>query len=397
MKILITTEWYSPVINGVVTSVINLKKELERLGHEVKILTLSEEKKSYTEKDIFYISSLGVGKIYPGARITLSKHNKLLQEIIDWHPDIIHSQCEFSTFRLAKHLSRQLHIPIVHTYHTVYEDYTHYFSPNQKWGKAMVALFSKKVLKHTTNVIAPTEKVNKLLVGYGVKRPISVIPTGIDLTKFQQSIKKAELHKLRIKLGIPKENKILLFVGRLAKEKNVEEILYYLKKWNPKTTTFLIVGDGPYRETLENYVATNHIQSMVKFAGMIKPSQIAAYYQLADVFISASNSETQGLTYIEAMASGLPLLCKQDPCLDHVIIDGYNGWQFSSYGAFHCYINQLFQTLHLHECMVNNAKERAYAHYSSVIFAKSVEALYYDAISLYKMRPQPVTILDSHS
>ncbi|WP_158413490.1 glycosyltransferase [Gracilibacillus boraciitolerans] len=135
MKILITTECYIPVINGVVTSIVNLRKELQILGHDVRVLTLSTTNKSFQESDIYYMSSLSMGKIYPGARISLSTHHSYLEEMIKWQPDIIHSQCEFSTFRIAKQIAKTINIPIVHTYHTVYEDYTHYFSPTHKWGE----------------------------------------------------------------------------------------------------------------------------------------------------------------------------------------------------------------------------------------------------------------------
>ena len=128
MKILITNEWYTPTINGVVISIVTLEKELKKLGHDVRILTLSNGIKSYKRDHVIYIRSIGAEKIYPGARIAFSKDNQYIEEIIEWKPDIIHTQCEFSTFRIAKHIAKKCAIPIVHTYHTVYEDYTHYFS-----------------------------------------------------------------------------------------------------------------------------------------------------------------------------------------------------------------------------------------------------------------------------
>ncbi|GAA5417048.1 alpha-monoglucosyldiacylglycerol synthase [Paraliobacillus ryukyuensis] len=381
MKILITTDCYLPVINGVVTSIVNLKKELQKSGHEVRVLTLSNKTKSYKNNDVTYISSVSVGKIYPGARFTIFKNYRYLKEIMEWGPDVIHSQCEFSTFRLAKQIAKRRRIPIIHTYHTVYEDYTHYFSPKQKWGEAMVALFSKKVLKHTTYVIAPTEKVSKLLLSYGVKQPITVIPTGIDLSTFQQSISLHESTGIRKQLHIPDKDRVLIFVGRLAKEKNLEEVLFYFSRIKRSNISLLIVGDGPHRQFLETYVKQLHIEDKVIFAGMVSPQHIASYYQIADIFISASNSETQGLTYIEALASGLPALCRRDPCLENVIENGVNGWLFDSFVEFASYLEKMLLDRTAYKCLSNNAIRKAYEDFSSVAFAESVEEIYCDAIS----------------
>ena len=126
MRVLITTDWYEPVINGVVTSVMNLSRQLRERGHEVKILTLSRTFHSYIEGDVVYAGSIGLGCIYPQARLKIPKAaGDYMEMLLEWKPDIVHSQCEFSTFFLAKKIASELHVPIVHTYHTVYEDYTH--------------------------------------------------------------------------------------------------------------------------------------------------------------------------------------------------------------------------------------------------------------------------------
>lgn len=135
MKVLITTDWYKPAINGVVTSVCNLREELQQRGHEVKILTLSRTAHSYEEEGVIYMGSVNAGYIYPGARLRVSSGRELYRGIIEWNPDIVHSQCEFSTFFMAKKIAEECKTPLVHTYHTVYEDYTHYFSPLQEMGQ----------------------------------------------------------------------------------------------------------------------------------------------------------------------------------------------------------------------------------------------------------------------
>ncbi len=385
MKILITTECYLPVINGVVTSIVNLRKELQKMDHDVRILTLSTKNKSFHQDGIYYMSSLSIGKIYPGARISLSTHHSFLEEILEWKPDIIHSQCEFSTFRIAKHISKMLHIPILHTYHTVYEDYTHYFSPNHKWGKAMVSLFSKKILKHAAAIIAPTKKVHALLLSYGVDRPIHIVPTGINLQQFSIVKEKRYIYEA---YKIPYDHQLLLFVGRLAKEKNVEEILTYFAQLSQSKLSLLIVGDGPHRDYLQQYAQNLSIEKQVIFTGLIEPNDISSYYQAADLFVSASNSETQGLTYIEALASGLPAICRKDPCLENVVTNGVNGWQYDDYTDFKNIVDRLLATPTLYQQFSNNARQGAIQNYSSKSFAVKMEGIYIDTIASYYLKTE---------
>ena len=164
MRVLITTDWYEPVINGVVTSVMNLSRQLRERGHEVKILTLSRTFHSYIEGDVVYAGSIGLGCIYPQARLKIPKAaGDYMEMLLEWKPDIVHSQCEFSTFFLAKRIASELHVPIVHTYHTVYEDYTHYFSPQKVWGRNIVQLMTKKLANVVETLIAPSDKIRKIL------------------------------------------------------------------------------------------------------------------------------------------------------------------------------------------------------------------------------------------
>lgn len=380
MKILMTTEWYLPTINGAIVSIVTLKEALEKLGHEVKILTLADKHFASQSDDVYAVSSYGAGKIYPGARFTLSADDEILAEIIRWKPDIIHTQCEFSTFRIAKQLTRMLNIPIVHTYHTVYEDYTHYFSPNKLWGKKLVSYFSKRVLRNTETVIVPTEKVYHLLKEYGVLQPITVVPTGIKMEKFQHLLTDEEKIELRNQYNIPKDNSLLISIGRLAKEKNVEELIYYLAKLNNPNLSLLIVGDGPYRSFLEALVNELGMEKTILFTGMVCPEEISAYYQIGDLFVSASMSETQGLSYIEALASGTPALCRKDPCLKEVIHDGINGYQYASFNQFEEYLNSILSNRSLRKQFSENAVRIVRENYSSESFGKKIEEVYTEVL-----------------
>ncbi|WP_411337824.1 glycosyltransferase family 4 protein [Ruminococcus gauvreauii] len=375
MKILITTDWYAPAVNGVVTSVLNLKKEMEERGHEVRVLTLAEDGKQRRDGSVYFLRSFGIGKIYPDARASISSRNPYLKELIQWKPDIIHSQCEFTTFLCALKISRNCRCPIVHTYHTVYEDYTHYFSPSVTVGRKVVSVWSRRLLSKVDAVVAPTEKVRSLLKTYGVEAPVSVVPTGIDIRKYQAVPDETRREQLKKQLGIPKESKVIVSVGRLAREKNITEILQYIKHTGRSDVTYLIVGDGPCRAELEQESARLGLQGQVVFAGMVKPQEVGDYYQLGDVFVSASNSETQGLTYIEALANALPALCRKDECLEQVIENGCNGYQYQNYEEFQTYLGRLLDDDEYRKEMAFCAAESA-RRYSAENFGESMERIY---------------------
>ena len=376
MKILITSDWNPAAVNGVVTSVKNLRRELELRGHEVRILTLALSPLSREGDGVTYLGSIPVGRIYPGARVRRAFVGKYIQELIRWKPDVVHSQCEFSTFFLAKRIAEELDIPLIHTYHTVYEDYTHYFSPSVRLGKKAVATLSRWVANHTDAMIAPTDKVRRLLLGYGVCSPIHVIPSGIDLRRFAGKTEPETLGRMRAELGIPAGNKILVNVGRQAEEKNLEELLRFRANMGRRDVTLLLVGGGPWKTHLEGVAACLGLKAPdVVFAGMVPPETVVDWYRMGDLFVSASTSETQGLTYVEALAAGVPALCRADECLDPVIRQGENGWQYTDEEAFRSYLEEFFSDPGRRQAMAQSALETA-EEYSAALFAKRVEEIY---------------------
>ena len=373
MKILITTDWYAPVINGVVTSVLLLKRELEELGHEVRVVTLSNNLHSYKDGNVYYMGSISANKIYPGARFRVNRTRSLLQELVAWRPDVIHSQCEFSSFRVAYALSARLGTPIVHTYHTVYEDYTHYFSPSARVGRAAVAVFSRWICGRTACVVAPSKKVERLLQDYGVRCRIEVIPTGIDLNFYRQGADPQRIAALRRRWAIPEDKTVLLYLGRMAKEKNLEKLIDQIASHKRRDIVFLMVGDGPDREEVLDYARSRGVE--VIFTGMVPHSEVADYYRLGDLFVTASTSETQGLTYFEALAAGVPVLCRRDACVEDVIEDGVNGWQYDSGADFGRYLNAFCDNEILRQKMSAEAWSSA-EKFSAEAFGKAAERLY---------------------
>ena len=373
MKILITTDWYAPIINGVVTSVLLLQREMERQGHEVRVVTLSNTMHSYKDGSVYYMGSVSANKIYPGARLRVNRTRSLFRELVSWGPDVIHSQCEFSSFRVAYGLAHRLGTPIVHTYHTVYEDYTHYFSPSVRVGKAVVSVFSRWICSRTACVVAPSRKVERLLRDYGVACRIEVIPTGVDLSFYRRESQPEQLEALRRQWGIPEDKTVLLYLGRMAKEKNLAQLMDQIHAARRQDAVLLLVGDGPDRET-----ALDHARELgleVIYTGMVPHSDVLDYYRLGDLFVTASTSETQGLTYFEALAAGIPVLCRRDECVDGVVEDGVNGWQYASAGDFSRCLSAFCDDPDLRRRMAQNAWESA-ERFSAGAFGRSVEALY---------------------
>ena len=381
MKILITSDMFTPAVNGVVTSTLNLIKGLKEDGHDVRILTLSESAFEKKENNVYYMPALPLGAIYPEVKVMLPPVlNILMEELVDWNPDIIHSQCEFSTFIYARMISKRTGAPIVHTYHTVYENYTHYLCPSKTIGRKAAIKFTNSISKHVTNMIVPSGKMYRMLSDYEINAPLTVIPTGINTDKYLNA-DKSKRDTLRAEYGIGKDEFILLYAGRLAKEKNLEEILDFLADSRLNNLRLIIVGDGPHRETLENKCKENGIENRVIFTGMVSPEKIEEYYLIGDVFVSASQSETQGLTYIEAMVSGLPLLCREDECLTDVIENGTNGYLYKDKEDFIKMLMVLLNDKEKRISMGQNARRTVLDHFSERAFVKSCEKLYTKTIS----------------
>lgn len=335
MKILITTDVFIKV-DGVSTSVKNLFYGLIELGHDVRLLTLSGDSKNHKDNTFYYVKSAPLDMVYKGIRMPLSYNNEYIKEIIEWKPDVIHSQCEVFTYGYALKISKKTGAPIVHTYHTMYDDYVGYIIPFKRLGRWIIKKLTKVRLKEAGVLVVPTHKVENALLNYGLKNEIQVIPSGISLDQHKERISPQERLEVRRSMGIKDDEVVLITLGRLAPEKNVDEIVRFFASSNKTDDKlrYMIVGDGPSKCELENLVKELNLQDKIIFTGMVEPKEVHLFYQLGDIFVSSSTSETQGLTYVEAMANGLPLLCRYDDCLEGVLIEGENGYFYADGQAF---------------------------------------------------------------
>lgn len=381
MKILLTSDTYENQINGVSCSVITLRDELRKKGHDVRVLTLSSNSESKMVKTDYLIGSFSV-PFYPDARQTLKFKDKIIDDIVKWHPDIIHIQTEFSIGHVSKKIAKLCNCPYINTSHTLYEDYTTYVIPSKKIGRVLARKFVKKSYRDSDAIIAPTNKIKDLLESYGIEKPIHIIPTGIDLDRFKKKLSIVERSKIKSQLKLNNKSKILVSIGRVAKEKNLDEIIEFLPDLveKDKNIVLLIGGDGPYKKNIEQKVKKLKIEKYVRFLGMIPPQETYKYYQLGDIFVCASTSETQGITYIEALACGTPLVCRYDKCLDGVIINDFNGYTYTNKKEYIKYIFKILDKKALHKKLKDNALECS-INYSKEKFSDNIEKLYLDVIA----------------
>lgn len=322
MRIGLFTDTYFPQVSGVATSIRTLKTELEKLGHTVFIFTTTDKDVNrYEDWQIIRIPSVPFFA-FKDRRIAYRGFSTALEIARQYQLDIIHTQTEFSLGLLGVWIAKELRIPVVHTYHTQYEDYVRYIAKGMVIRPSMVKYIVRGFMSDLDGVICPSEIVYDLLMKYKVKVEKRVIPTGIELAKFERpEITSENIADLRDKLGIAKDETMLLSLSRVSYEKNIQAILAALPavlEENPGVK-LVVAGDGPYLSDLKAQAKRLNIIDVVIFTGMIAPSETALYYKAADFFISASTSETQGLTYLESLASGTPIIAHGNPYLDNVI------------------------------------------------------------------------------
>ena len=386
MRIGLFTDTYPPFINGVSTSALMLKQGLEKLGHEVYVVTVNDESFSYKEEDgVLKIPSFPIGLmnfrqsgIYP---------LKALKIIKKWKLDIIHSHTEFSIGTFARLISKQLNIPLVHTYHTMYEEYIYYIT------KGYFDSASKKLVEYLTlflcdktidELIVPTEKAKELFKDkYKVKRDVYVIPSGIDTTRFyKENIDKNEIINLKKDLGLKKTDFIVLYVGRIAKEKSIDFLINNFNsvlKQIPKAK-MIIVGDGPDIKDLIDLAKKEGLENKIIFAGKAPWTDVPKYYSLCDVFVTASKTETQGLTVMEAMGASKPVVAIRDESFELMITDKKDGLFFDDEKSYVDMIYEVYKNKKLRDEISFNARLTA-DKYSPYNYAKNVLKVYEKVIS----------------
>ncbi len=392
MRIGIFTETWAPYISGLVTSEVMLKNALEKQGHEVYVVTanLDSFKYEYDEKErVLKVPGIPTG-IYD-SRLTSIYPIRAINKIKSWKLDVIHSQTEFAIGTFARLFAKQYNIPLVHTYHTLYEDYVHYITKGyfNRSSKKIVEYLTKFYCDTTaTELIVPTNKIYKLFKEkYKFEKNIHIIPTGIEVERFYtENQNEKEIENLRKLLKINRKDFVILFVGRLAEEKNVEFLIHSQRELVNKhdNIKLIIVGDGPDKEKYEEYAKELKLDKNVIFTGKSAWKDMPYYYHVSDIFATASKTETQGLTVIEAMAANTVPVCMRDEAFQSMVTEDLNGLFFETEEEYQEKILYLYE--HRDELKRIDKQARIQAeHYSSKSYADRVIEVYQRAIKEKEM------------
>ena len=394
MRVGIFTESYPPLVNGVSTSILMLEHALTKLGHEVFIITVSDNKKDYVLENnghILRLPSVNLANCYD-YKMTSVYPIKAVNIIKKMNLDVIHSNVEFTVGIFARVVSEQLSIPLVHTYHTNWEDYTHYITKNKKilddickkLLKYLVVFFEDKTV---TELIVPSNKIYNLFKDkYKFTKNMHIIQTGIETSKFyKENFNLKDINSLKKKLGIKKKDFVVMTVSRLAKEKSVDRIINNHKELVKKYSNMklLIVGDGPDIDKLKDEAKSLGVSDSVIFTGKVPLNDIPIYYQLGNVFVTASKSETQGLTVVEAISSSLPVVAVKDDSFVNSVIEDFNGFVFTDDEKYINSISKLYEDKELYNRLSNQSRLLS-EDFSSEYFALKVLKVYETAIENYK-------------
>ena len=380
MKIGFFTDTYFPQVSGVSTSIRTLKQELEKLGHDVYIFTTTDPDAKEVEPRIIRMPSIPFIS-FKDRRIVIRGMLYAYHIAKEIDLDIVHTHTEFGVGVLGKQTAKALNIPVVHTYHTMYEDYLHYIAKGKVLRPSHVKQWSKLFTNHTSGIVCPSQRVVNKLEEYGIDRPMSVIPTGINVSQFKP-VEQELIDGVRWTYDISKEDCLLLSVSRISYEKNIQTILDGMPdvcKAIPNAK-LLIVGDGPYKAKLEKQVDDLSLNDVVIFAGEIPNKDISPYYQAADYFVSASDSETQGLTYTEAMAAKTQVVAKGNEYLNDLFDHDSLGVTYVENDDFsECLIDYIQKDVPKNQSILQNKLYDI----SSEAFGKRVEQFYEESLAYF--------------
>lgn len=337
MRIALFTETYLPHINGVVTHVKILRDGLLQQGHEVLVVTADYQTRHHYIKDgILHCPAIKSKRFY-GYGVASPFSRRRLKLVQDFHPDIIHIHNEFGIGLSGIFAAKQLHVPLVYTLHTMYDDYLYYVAPRHllRAAKKVSHDYFRLLGNAATELTGPSPKCQEYFQQIGVKKDVNVIPNAVELDGFSPDRISAENKAaFRRRYQIPDDVMIACFVGRLGHEKSVDVLLdYWARTITPEDKIMLcIIGGGPVQEELEQQAKDLGIGSMVVFTGAVPHDQMPPYYASCDVYVTASLSDTNSISMLEGMATGLPVLRRYDALNENVdqVRDGVNGYIFNS-------------------------------------------------------------------
>lgn len=389
MRIAIFTETYLPQINGVVTHIKILKEGLESLGHQVLIVTAdSKTHKHYIKDDILHCPAHNLKRIY-GLDLASPVSRARLHYVKEFSPDIIHIHNEFSIGLSGIAIAKILHIPIVYTLHTMYDDYIYYVAP-----KPLVPLTKKlshryfRLFPQSANAVTgPSKKCQEYTEEIGSDKKVEVIPNPVELDQFAPQTSTPEQRaEIRNRFHIPQDATIACFVGRLGKEKSVDVLLnYWAEEIKPEDNMYLlIIGDGPEKPLLEEQARKLNITDTVIFTGKVLHPDLPPYIHTCDIYVTASLSDTNSISMLEGMAGGLPVLQLYDELNADQVQDGINGYMFRDAKEMAQRLRQIRDMDPEQLAVLKSSVIQSVKHSGAQNLANYIQTIYY---GVYKSQP----------
>lgn len=332
MRIALFTETYLPFMNGVVTHIQLLAKSFEELGHEVLIVTVSDVEKAVRDGNILRCPGKDLKKIYNYrlAGPVSVRRTKLVEE---FKPDVIHVHNEFGIGFSGLQIARKLKVPVLYSLHSDYDSYLYYISLSVPFLDQAVKKglegYLKYFVKHAAMVLSPSPKAEAYLKRVNAKKEVHVLPNAVDVEKFRAPyIDESRRESFRREEGMSGKTAAFVFVGRLGKEKQIDDLLHFFKdlRLAPEQARLFIYGKGPAEEELRRLIQTLGLDGQAKLMGAVPNTEIPTMLSCMDYYITASQTEMHSISMLEGQAAGLPVLMRSDPPNDWQIEEGKNGF-----------------------------------------------------------------------
>ena len=321
MRIGIFSESYDPVVNGVTVSILTLTKELKKLGHEIYVFAPGYRGHKDVENEVLRFPSVRTW-FAPDYPLAIPYLPRLTQRVKRLNLDIIHTHTPFMMGWLGLRLARRLGIPIVSTNHTQYTEYAHYFTLAPRAAtRAAIIGHLRRYYNRCDAVVVPSSPITALLKEYGVRTPTHVIPTGNTL---DTAMDREARSRIRNEYGIPEDARVMLYVGRLAREKNLGLLLEAFDRLSRKhdDLRLFVVGGGPFESECREIASRLGCCRRVVFTGSVPREKVAKYYSAGDLFTFPSVTETQGLVIGEALGAGLPCVAVNAGGAPEMVVEG---------------------------------------------------------------------------
>jgi len=382
MKIAIFVDTYAPYINGVVTHVKLLKEGLEKNGHNVLIVTAKNKiRHHYIENDILFCPSVGFKHLYDyGLASPISRTRK--KHLEKFNPDIIHIHQEFGVGLSGVLAAKSLGIPIVYTMHTMYDEYLYYLLPKRLTpiAKKVMQKYAKFFANNAYSLTGPSKKVDEYFKQCGVTKQVNIIPNPVETTLFSRNdVKQSKIDEICEQLNIDSDKKIITFCGRLGHEKNLNLLFDLFKEILVEKPNYhlLILGDSPLRQEFIDYTKSIGIDNDVTFAGKIIHEMLPPYYAISYMYITASLSDTNSISMLEAMSMGLPVLHITDELNKGQVIDRVNGYIYRN-------STEILTAINEYEQMSNEEREKMTADTINIVKRLGSDTLANNIFTIYK-------------